>query len=228
VVSLRNLLLGKRTHSDHLLVVCLRACWLRGVQLSSVRGEAGPPGTYSPPSPVLPLRRGRALRCMMDCQPCAPRAPRMPLPYVPARLHQVHLAPFRLRWLAPDGAELAADRESCAYGFGQRSGAVLHAMARAPGDAYFGLGDKTGGLDLHGRRLRTVMTDAMGYDPQCARRLQARRRCGAAMGRLRRWPDNACQPGLRWAACASYKSVVLDVLGCAGLAQAPRDVPACL
>ena len=23
-------------------------------------------------------------------------------------------------------------------------------------------------MDLHGRRLRTVMTDALGYDPQCA------------------------------------------------------------
>jgi hypothetical protein len=113
------------------------------------------------------------MRCPAALAPCTAHAPLTP----PCPAPQVHLAPFRLRWLAPDGAELAADRASCAYGFGQRSGAVLHAMARAPGDAYFGLGDKTGGLDLHGRRLRTVMTDAMGYDPQCARRPQPCQRC---------------------------------------------------
>ena len=97
---------------------------------------------------------------------------------------QVRLAPFGLRWLDADGAELAADRGSCAYGFGQRTGATLHAMAREPGDRYFGLGDKTGGLDLHGRRLRTVMTDALGYDPQCARR----------SGTLVRVTGGACAP----------------------------------
>lgn len=86
-----------------------------------------------------------------------------------SQAEQVNLVHFGLRWLSPEGAELAADRASCAYGFGQRTGATLHSMARAPGDRYYGLGDKTGGLDLHGRRLRTVMTDALGYDPQCVR-----------------------------------------------------------
>ena len=39
-------------------------------------------------------------------------------------------------------------------------------MARAQTDRYFGLGDKTGAIDLHGRRLRTLALDALGYDAQ--------------------------------------------------------------
>jgi alpha-glucosidase len=39
-------------------------------------------------------------------------------------------------------------------------------MERKQGDYYFGLGDKTGPLNLHGRRLRCDMTDALGYNPE--------------------------------------------------------------
>src|SRR5437879_1399317 len=39
-------------------------------------------------------------------------------------------------------------------------------MARRPTDRYFGLGDKSGALDKHGRRLRTLALDALGYDAQ--------------------------------------------------------------
>ena len=39
-------------------------------------------------------------------------------------------------------------------------------MARRPGDRYYGAGDKTGRLDLHGRRLRCAMRDSLGYDPE--------------------------------------------------------------
>jgi len=38
--------------------------------------------------------------------------------------------------------------------------------ARDAADRYHGLGDKTGRLDLHGRRLRTTMQDSLGYDPE--------------------------------------------------------------
>ena len=44
--------------------------------------------------------------------------------------------------------------------------AIRHYMARLSGDRYFGLGDKTGPLDKHGRRLRTVALDALGHDAQ--------------------------------------------------------------
>jgi hypothetical protein len=39
-------------------------------------------------------------------------------------------------------------------------------MARAPGDRHYGLGDKTGPLDLTGRRLRCAMCDSLGFDPE--------------------------------------------------------------
>ncbi|MDQ2801644.1 MAG: DUF4968 domain-containing protein, partial [Pseudomonadota bacterium] len=78
---------------------------------------------------------------------------------------EVKLAPLRLTWRLPDGRVFAEDRASDAYQFGRRSTAVRHAQARGARDRYFGLGDKTGKLDLHGRRLRLAMLDSLGYDP---------------------------------------------------------------
>jgi alpha-glucosidase len=79
---------------------------------------------------------------------------------------EIGLAPLLLRWHRPGGALFAADRPSRAYGFSRHRPDLLHAMARHPEDRYYGLGDKTGALDLKGRRLRTVMTDALGFDPR--------------------------------------------------------------
>jgi alpha-glucosidase len=63
------------------------------------------------------------------------------------------------RWACGDRAE------SYAYAVGERNGTLHHWQARDPRhDRYFGLGDKTGPLDLHGRRLRTRQLDALGYD----------------------------------------------------------------
>ena len=79
---------------------------------------------------------------------------------------EIGLSPLALRWYRPDGALFAADRPRRAYGFGRQRRDLLHAMVRHPEDRYYGLGDKTGPLDLRGRRLRTVMTDALGFDPR--------------------------------------------------------------
>ncbi|MBV8337410.1 MAG: hypothetical protein JO358_18600 [Alphaproteobacteria bacterium] len=79
---------------------------------------------------------------------------------------EVGLAPPALRWCRPEGALFAADRPSRAYGFGRHHPNLLHAMARHPKDRYYGLGDKTGALDLQGQRLCTVMTDALDFDPR--------------------------------------------------------------
>jgi alpha-glucosidase len=76
----------------------------------------------------------------------------------------IALAPFAMRWRLPDGTSFAADRASRAHAFGRHRPSLLHAMARHAEDRYYGLGDKTGPLDHHGRRLRTVMTDALGFD----------------------------------------------------------------
>jgi alpha-glucosidase len=71
-----------------------------------------------------------------------------------------------LKWCDAQGAALAQDRATSAYFASQRTGAVRHYLQRAPNDRYYGLGDKTGPLNLHGRRLRTLALDSLGYDPR--------------------------------------------------------------
>ena len=77
----------------------------------------------------------------------------------------VTLRPFGLSWTT--GSKIfAGDRPTYSYQWSERSGIVRHYMARASTDRYFGLGDKTGPLDKHGRRLRTVAVDALGYNAE--------------------------------------------------------------
>jgi len=77
----------------------------------------------------------------------------------------VRLQPFGLEWSTLDGRGFAADRATHAYA-SARGGATRHFMRREPDELYFGLGDKTGTLDKHGRRLRSLALDALGYDPE--------------------------------------------------------------
>ena len=78
---------------------------------------------------------------------------------------RVCLAPFAINWMLADGTRFAADRTTNAYQSRAATGVIRHYMARdRDGDRYFGLGDKTGPLDLHGRRLRTLALDSLGYD----------------------------------------------------------------
>lgn len=71
-----------------------------------------------------------------------------------------------LSYATADGAVFAQDRLQRGYAAGPACAAgVAHAQRRAPGEQYFGLGDKGGPLDLAGRRLRCAMTDALGSDP---------------------------------------------------------------
>ena len=69
-------------------------------------------------------------------------------------------------WALADGTIFARDRETQPYFLGQTTHAFRHAMARGPADRHYGLGDKTGPLDLTGRRLRCAMRDALGFDPE--------------------------------------------------------------
>ena len=77
----------------------------------------------------------------------------------------IALQPFGLRWMA-GGKTFAADRPTYSYQWSERTGLVRHYMARATTDRYYGLGDKTGPLDKHGRRLRTLALDALGHDAE--------------------------------------------------------------
>lgn len=76
-------------------------------------------------------------------------------------------SPVRITWRdAPTGQVVLADRITSAYLRENRTGLVRHSVVRDPADHYFGLGDKTGPLNLHGRRLRCMGQDAIGYDAQ--------------------------------------------------------------
>jgi alpha-glucosidase len=67
---------------------------------------------------------------------------------------------------------IAADRVTSGYMSEQRTGAVRHYLERVVGkdhtavERHYGLGDKTGRLDLTGRRLRTGGMDSIGYDAE--------------------------------------------------------------
>ena len=75
-------------------------------------------------------------------------------------------SPLSLSWRDASGQVFAADRATSAYFLSERTGALRHYLARDRGDRYYGLGDKTGPLNLHGRRLRTLALDALGYNPE--------------------------------------------------------------
>ena len=77
---------------------------------------------------------------------------------------EVAVAPFGIRWCDRNGVAFAADRATQAYQASERVTTLRHWMAREPERMYFGLGDKTGPLNLHGRRLRTLQMDALGYN----------------------------------------------------------------
>ena len=80
---------------------------------------------------------------------------------------RLHVAPLRLEWRAVGADQpVAQDRSTSAYLRQARTGAVRHYLARDPREHFYGLGDKTGPLNLHGRRLRTAAMDSLGYDPE--------------------------------------------------------------
>jgi len=74
--------------------------------------------------------------------------------------------PLRLVWSDPTTHQLfQSDRTTSAYLSERRTGLLRHCVERNPREHYFGLGDKTGPLNLHGRRLRCLGQDSIGYDP---------------------------------------------------------------
>lgn len=76
-------------------------------------------------------------------------------------------APVRLIWSdAETGRVAMEDRVTSAYLHERRTGLVRHSVVRHPDEHYYGLGDKTGPLNLHGRRLRCLGQDSIGYDPK--------------------------------------------------------------
>ena len=79
---------------------------------------------------------------------------------------QVQLDRLALTWRDHRGNVVAQDRSTSAYFHSERTRATRHYLQRNRTERYYGLGDKTGPLNLHGRRLRTMALDSLGYDPQ--------------------------------------------------------------
>ncbi|KAL3678499.1 hypothetical protein R1sor_021455 [Riccia sorocarpa] len=73
-----------------------------------------------------------------------------------------------LTWMDPwSSAIFAEDLRNRAYAYDAQSKGVFHYMRRKPGsEVYCGLGERTGQLNLHGRRFRLEGVDAMGYDAE--------------------------------------------------------------
>jgi alpha-glucosidase len=82
---------------------------------------------------------------------------------------EIDLKGLRCVWSQRDGAawrRMAADRPTQAYNFGWWDGDVRHYLARQPGERYYGLGERAGGMDRAGRRFRLTNLDCMGYDAE--------------------------------------------------------------
>ena len=83
------------------------------------------------------------------------------------RLHAGVGKTLRLEWSCPKSNRVwMSERSTSAWLHESRTGKVQHCVQRDPSEHYFGLGDKTGALNLHGRRLRCQGLDSIGYDPE--------------------------------------------------------------
>ncbi len=76
----------------------------------------------------------------------------------------VTLSPFRIEWSDIAGNMLARDLPEGAYGKGEKSRRVIHAMKNSTDDHYYGFGEKGGLLNRQGRRLVMADIDVCGYN----------------------------------------------------------------
>ncbi len=73
---------------------------------------------------------------------------------------------LHLSWADSSSNRLVCDRQTSAYLSSTRTGSIRHYFQRDAQQMFYGLGDKTGPLNLAGRRLRTLALDSLGYDPE--------------------------------------------------------------
>ncbi len=83
---------------------------------------------------------------------------------------QVKLDGFKISWFYREDSEwmnFANDRQTQAYNFdGSLGQGIVHYLKRNLHEQYFGLGEKAGSVDKHGKRYRMETIDAMGYDAE--------------------------------------------------------------
>lgn len=86
---------------------------------------------------------------------------------------EINLSKLHLTWYVGGVSgdqgwrKVAEDRRTQAYNMDHLLGeGIAHYLRRDPSEKYFGLGEKSGNLDRHGRRYRMLNIDAMGYDAE--------------------------------------------------------------
>ncbi|KAJ2955438.1 hypothetical protein NQZ79_g8556 [Umbelopsis isabellina] len=83
-------------------------------------------------------------------------------------VHVNYKPDFYLTWF--DNQDLhtpfAEDLACRSYPYDPKTGAIWHYTRRDVNDHYYGLGERSGDLDLHGRRFRLERLDCMGYDAE--------------------------------------------------------------
>ncbi|MEN3778983.1 glycoside hydrolase family 31 protein [Priestia megaterium] len=82
----------------------------------------------------------------------------------------VDLNGFKISWFYREDSgwvNFANDRKTQAYNLdGSLGEGIVHYLKRDLDEQYFGLGEKTGSVDKHGKRYRMQAIDAMGYDAE--------------------------------------------------------------
>ncbi|MES5264768.1 glycoside hydrolase family 31 protein [Priestia megaterium] len=82
----------------------------------------------------------------------------------------VDLNGFKISWFYHEDSgwvNFANDRKTQAYNLdGSLGEGIVHYLKRDLDEQYFGLGEKTGSVDKHGKRYRMQAIDAMGYDAE--------------------------------------------------------------
>ncbi|MGE7713284.1 TIM-barrel domain-containing protein [Priestia megaterium] len=82
----------------------------------------------------------------------------------------VDLNGFKISWFYREDSgwvNFANDRKTQAYNLdGSLGEGIVHYLKRDLNEQYFGLGEKTGTVDKHGKRYRMQPIDAMGYDAE--------------------------------------------------------------
>jgi alpha-glucosidase len=82
---------------------------------------------------------------------------------------EVRCSPLALTWSFRSTEKesfrpVLQDRQTQAYQFERDGPGFIHYLARDPAEHYYGLGEKSGDANKHGRHLRMRTTDALGYD----------------------------------------------------------------
>ncbi|MGJ3626703.1 hypothetical protein AB5I41_07295 [Sphingomonas sp. MMS24-JH45] len=81
----------------------------------------------------------------------------------------IRLAGLHCTWEQRHGEDwrtIAADRPTQAYNFGWWDDRTYHHVARAPGQRFYGLGDRSGDANRAGRSFRLTNLDPMGFDAE--------------------------------------------------------------